>query len=120
MASTLGQYSGYDVSPMFPWFMQLDRDGKTYKDPWLNRCIVDNRRVAQADAWLAHKLANDPGYTFTNQQGVKQMQCPWPNRTLSSGAPCYPWPDNTIPTKGGRLISSWYPLRDSQTDHFFL
>ncbi|KAI7882637.1 hypothetical protein K492DRAFT_144812 [Lichtheimia hyalospora FSU 10163] len=100
MASTLGQYSGYDVSPMFPWFMQLDRDGKTYKDPWLNRCIVDNRRVAQADAWLAHKLANDPGYTFTNQQGVKQMQCPWPNRTLSSGAPCYPWPDNTIPTKG--------------------
>ncbi|KAI9319500.1 chitin synthase-domain-containing protein [Dichotomocladium elegans] len=117
VAADVEQYSGKDASSMFPTFMMLDRQGRmTYADDRLNHCIVNSGRTSQADAWLAYKLSNDPGYMYKN--GLKQ--CPYPNDTLTTGASCYPWPFPGLPLKGDivydtAIVSNYTTLPSATT-----
>ncbi|KAL0079713.1 chitin synthase-domain-containing protein [Phycomyces blakesleeanus] len=87
IAETVSQYAGYDLSPMFPTFMLLKRNNlyDTYEDHTIQACIGDMNKSTQADNWLNHKLSEDPGYVFENNQLIS---CPLPNQTNITGAPC--------------------------------
>ncbi|KAI8339936.1 chitin synthase-domain-containing protein [Chlamydoabsidia padenii] len=91
MAQQVSQYSGYDVSPMFPTFMGLRRNttfdpDPPYHDPVYRRCIAEFGMASKADRWLDFKLKNDPGYGLNNG---KLVTCPYPNQINTTGAPCY-------------------------------
>ncbi|KAG2221433.1 hypothetical protein INT45_005238 [Circinella minor] len=99
IAKEISQYNGLDVSPMFPTFLMLDRNGMdTYRNPHLQRCISGGTtdRSAEADKWLTYKLANDSGYEFNGNERT----CPYPNNTSLSGAPCYSFSFDGLPFKG--------------------
>jgi hypothetical protein len=91
MAKEINQYSGYDVSPMFPKFMDLQRNTSFGADPPYSTqvyqdCIADFGMASKADQWLDFKLKNDHGYLYENN---KLISCPYPNNTNVTGAPCY-------------------------------
>lgn len=101
MAKQVNQYSGYDVSPMFPTFMGLQRNTSfgmdpPYDNPVYQQCIGDFGMASKADRWLDFKLENDRGYLYKNNQLVS---CPYPNRTNYTGAPCYDSPQNVAEEK---------------------
>ncbi|KAI8081506.1 chitin synthase-domain-containing protein [Halteromyces radiatus] len=107
MAKQVNQYSGYDVSPMFPTFMGLQRNTSfgadpPYDNPVFQRCIGNFGMSSKADQWLEFKLNNDQGYLFKDNQLVS---CPYPTQPNVTGAPCYYLPqdiqeEKSLGTKG--------------------
>ncbi|KAI8386903.1 chitin synthase-domain-containing protein [Blakeslea trispora] len=88
MTEQVNKYPHLDLSPMFPSFMQLQRpaDQTYYNNKVIDDCINGFNRSAQADSWLKHKLANDPGYKVENNRLVS---CPYPTQRNKTGAPCF-------------------------------
>ena len=88
MTEQVNKYPHLDLSPMFPSFMQLQRpaDQTYYNNKVIDDCINGFNRSTQADNWLKHKLANDPGYKVENNRLVS---CPYPTQRNKTGAPCF-------------------------------
>ncbi|KAF1802875.1 chitin synthase-domain-containing protein [Mucor lusitanicus] len=88
MIEQVNKYPHYDLSPMFPSFMALQRPaGQTYynnKD--VDDCINGFNKSTEADNWLSHKLATDPGYVFKNN---RLQSCPLPYQRNKTGTPCF-------------------------------
>ncbi|GAA5806033.1 hypothetical protein HPULCUR_011561 [Helicostylum pulchrum] len=77
MTSSVNQHPAVDLSPMFPLFMQLQRPKNQlyYNNHIIDSCIQRSNRSAEADNWLLHKLTQDSGYQYKNDQLVS---CPIP------------------------------------------
>lgn len=88
MTSSVNQYPAMDLSPMFPSFMQLQRPKNQlhYNNYIIDECIQRSNRSAEADNWLLHKLTQDSGYQYKNDQLVS---CPIPGKRNITGAPCF-------------------------------
>ncbi|RCI03540.1 hypothetical protein CU098_008518 [Rhizopus stolonifer] len=88
MTEQVNRYPHYDLSPMFPNFMQLQRpaDRTTYNNQYIDSCINGFNRSTQADNWLKYKLATDPGYKVENN---KLVSCPYPTQRNKTGASCF-------------------------------
>ncbi|KAI9470962.1 MAG: chitin synthase-domain-containing protein, partial [Benjaminiella poitrasii] len=88
MTEQVNKYPHYDLSPMFPLFMQLKRpvDQDYYNNGVIDRCINGFNRSSQADKWLEYKLTHDPGYLYKNN---RLISCPFPNHRNKTGAPCF-------------------------------
>lgn len=88
MIEQVNKYPHYDLSPMFPSFMALQRpvDQTYYNNKYVDDCINGFNRSTEADNWLSHKLATDPGYVFKNN---KLQSCPLPYQRNKTGTPCF-------------------------------
>lgn len=108
MTKEANQYPHFDLSPIFPTFMLLQRPNgqNDYSDSSIQTCINGFNRSSQADNWLAFKMNNDVGYTFENGAPTS---CPIPGQRNKTGAPCfYSQEDinqlNQYPKKGGKHV----------------
>ncbi|KAI7903446.1 chitin synthase-domain-containing protein [Cokeromyces recurvatus] len=88
MTEQVNKYPHYDLSPMFPLFMQLKRPANQdyYDNQVINRCINGFNRSYQADNWLQYKLTHDSGYLYKDNQLIS---CPLPTQRNKTGAPCF-------------------------------
>ncbi|KAG0168059.1 hypothetical protein DFQ30_005357 [Apophysomyces sp. BC1015] len=88
MAAEINKYKGYDVSSMFPYFMDLSRPPgqMSYANQDIQYCIGAQNKSTQADQWLQYMLTQNSGYYSVNGQLVS---CPYPNQPNKTGAPCY-------------------------------
>ena len=88
MIEQVNKYPHYDLSPMFPSFMALQRpvDQTYYNNRDVDDCINGFNKSTEADNWLSYKLATDPGYVFKNN---RLQSCPLPNQRNKTGAPCF-------------------------------
>lgn len=88
MTFEVNQYSGMDLSPMFPLFMQLQRapNDPSYSNEVIDDCINGFNKSIQADNWLNWKLTHDTGYLYEND---KLISCPLPNQRNKTGMPCF-------------------------------
>ncbi|KAI8988223.1 chitin synthase-domain-containing protein [Mycotypha africana] len=88
MTEQVNLYPHYDLSAMFPQFMVLQRpeDQLFYNNRIVDECINGNNRRTEADNWLKHKLATDPGYVFEHD---KLVSCPFPYQRNLTGSPCF-------------------------------
>ncbi|KAI9244662.1 chitin synthase-domain-containing protein [Sporodiniella umbellata] len=88
MTTEINLHPHTDLSPLFPKFILLKRPAgqSHYDDEDIEVCINGKNRSAQADKWLEHKMKNDPGYLFQNNELVS---CPLPHRRNQTGAPCF-------------------------------
>ncbi|GAN02204.1 hypothetical protein MAM1_0018d01645 [Mucor ambiguus] len=84
MIEQVNKYPHYDLSPMFPSFMALQRpvDQTYYNNKYVDDCINGFNRSTEADNWLSHKLATDPGYVFKNN---RLQSCPLPYQRNKTG-----------------------------------
>lgn len=114
IAKEVNKYKGQDVTPMFPFFMALQRNttidkNPPYSDPTLQKCIYEPNNgeyATKADKWLDYKLTTDPGYDYRNGE---LLHCPYPNQTNVTGAPCFNPPDELMNQfglhyKGGKWL----------------
>lgn len=80
--------TGYDLSPMFPLFMQLERPQNQayFSDSKINNCMYASNKSTQADNWLNYHVTHDPGYVYENNRLVS---CPLPGNRFETGSPCF-------------------------------
>lgn len=88
MTQQVNLYPHYDLSPMFPRFMMLQRPQNqlNYNNEVIDACINGFNRSTEADNWLNYKLTHDPGYVFENN---RLISCPMPNQRNQTGMPCF-------------------------------
>jgi hypothetical protein len=105
MTQQVNMYPHYDLSPMFPKFMMLQRPANqyNYNNRIIDSCINGFNRSTEADNWLNYKLTHDPGYVFENN---RLISCPMPNKRNQTGMPCFysliaELEYNRYPKKGG-------------------
>lgn len=121
MTKEANQYPHFDLSPIFPTFMLLQRPNgqNDYSDSSIQTCINGFNRSSQADNWLAFKMNNDVGYTFENGAPTS---CPIPGQRNKTGAPCfYSQEDinqlNQYPKKGAVSYSLSYVYNSTSLPH---